>query len=55
MGRNFKKESNWRKKKYKRLVVDVDFDYATKFLEKLQSNEIGFSEWVKNKIDEYMS
>ncbi len=54
MERNLKKESDWRKKKYKRLVVDVDIDYGNKFIEKLQSEGIKYSDFIKTKIDEYM-
>lgn len=55
MERNLKKESDWRKKKYKRLVVDVDIDYGNKFVEKLQSEGIKYSDFIKGKIDEYMN
>ena len=33
--RNLKKESEWRKKKYKRYVVDVEKDLAEEFSKKL--------------------
>ena len=54
MARNFKNESELRKKKYKRLVADIEFSYGNKFIEKLQSEKITFSEWLKKIIDEYM-
>ena len=44
MERNLKKESDWRKQKYKRLVVDVNLDYGIKY-----------SDFIKEKIDEYMN
>ncbi len=55
MERNLKKESDWRKQKYKRLVVDVNLDYGNKFIEKLQSEGIKYSDFIKEKIDEYMN
>lgn len=54
MSRDIKKESEWRKKKYKRLVVDVDKDTAEQFQQKLQDNEITYSEWVKDHIKKYL-
>lgn len=48
--RNLKKETEWRKSKYKRLVVDVDKDTAEKFLKILEKSEKTYSEWVKENI-----
>ena len=50
MARNLKKENEWRKQKYKRFVVDVDIDTAKAFQEKLNANNITYSEFVKEKI-----
>ncbi len=50
MERNLKKESDWRKQKYKRLVVDVNLDYGNKFIEKLQSEGIKYSDFIKEII-----
>ena len=55
MERNLKKESVSRTKKQKRLVVDVNLDYGNKFIEKLQSEGIKYSDFIKEKIDEYMN
>lgn len=48
--RDLKKETEWRKNKYKRLVVDVDKDIAEKFLQRLESEGKNYSEWVKENI-----
>lgn len=48
--RDLKKETEWRKNKYKRLVVDVDKDIAEKFLEELKRDGKSYSEWVKENI-----
>ena len=52
MSRDLKKESEWRKSKYKRLVVDVDKNIAEKFLKKIKKP---YSIWVKEKIDEELT
>ena len=54
MTRDLKKENEWRKNKYKRFVVDVDKNTAEKFQEKLQNDEITYSEWVKEHIEKYL-
>ncbi len=54
MARDIKKETEWRKNKYKRLVVDVDKDIAEQFQEKLKKDEITYSEWVKEHIKKYL-
>lgn len=48
--RDLKKETEWRKNKYKRLVVDVDKDIAEKFLKRLESEGKTYSEWAKENI-----
>ena len=54
MARDFKKETEWRKNKYKRLVVDVDKEVAEAFLNMLQKEQKKYSEWVKEKIESYL-
>jgi hypothetical protein len=54
MARDLKKETEWRKNKYKRLVVDVDKEIAEIFLNKLQKDQKNYSEWVKEKIENYL-
>ena len=48
--RDLKKETEWRKNKYKRLVVDVDKNIAEKFLKILENEGKTYSEWVKENI-----
>lgn len=52
--RDFKKETEWRKNKYKRLVADVDKDIANKFQEQLKKDNIKFSDWIKENIKNYL-
>lgn len=54
MSRNIKKETEWRKNKYKRFVVDVDKEIAEQFQEKLKSENIIYSDWVKSHIEKYL-
>ena len=52
--RNLKKENEWRKNKYKRLIVDVDKNIAEIFLKKLSENKISYSAWVKENIQKFL-
>lgn len=52
--RDIKKESEWRKTKYKRFVVDVDKETAEEFQKKLQEENITYSDWVKQHIKKYL-
>mgnify|MGYP004559290951 FL=1 len=52
--RNLKKENEWRKNKYKRLIVDVDKNIAEIFLKKLAENKISYSAWVKENIQKFL-
>ena len=54
MSRNLKKETEWRKTKYKRFVVDVDKDIAEQFQERLKEENTTYSEWVKVHIEKYL-
>ena len=48
--RNYVNEAKWRKNRYKRRVLDL-LDKDNDKLEKiLQKRNIGFSEWVKERI-----
>ena len=50
--RDYKKESEWEKNKYKRLTVKMEREKAEKFIQKLDGKE--YSVWIKEKIDEYL-
>ena len=51
MPRNYKKESEWENKKYKRLVAKIDRELAEKFLENLKKP---YSVWVKEEIENFL-
>lgn len=52
--RNLKKETEWRKNKYKRFVVDIDKNIAEQFSKKLQDDGKAYSEWVKENVEKYL-
>ena len=52
MSRDFKKEGEWEKQKYKRLVAKVDIEVADKFLKKLGNKP--YAIWLKEKINEFL-
>lgn len=54
MKRDLKKETEWRKNKYKRYVVDVEKDTAEEFTTKLNEDGKTYSEWVKGHIKKYL-
>lgn len=54
MARDIKKETEWRKTKYKRFVVDVDKDTAEQFQDKLKIDGMSYSVWVKEHIKKYL-
>lgn len=54
MSRNIKKETEWRKTKYKRFVVDVDKYIAEQFSSKLEKDGTTYSNWVKENITKYL-
>lgn len=52
--RDLKKETEWRKNKYKRFVVDIDKNIAEQFSSKLEKDGKAYSEWVKEHIKKYL-
>ena len=52
MARDYEKESAWRKKKYIRLVADVDAELGARFKEKLAADNLTYADWLREKIKE---
>lgn len=52
--RNYKKESEWQKKKYKRLVADVNHSTNDKLQEKLSKDNKTFKQWLSEMIENYI-
>jgi hypothetical protein len=55
MGRNYENEAAWAKKKYTRLLANIDKNTAETFKLKLSENNITYSQWLKERIAEYIS
>ena len=51
MSRDYKKESEWENKKYKRLVAKIDKNLAEEFLQNLDKP---YAVWLKEKIEKYL-
>lgn len=49
MSRNYEKETQWEKEKYKRLVAKIDKNIAEEFLNKIDKP---YAVWLKEKIYE---
>ena len=49
MSRNYEKEKQWEKGKYKRLVAKIDKNLVENFLNKLDKP---YAVWLKEKINE---
>lgn len=49
MSRNYEKENQWEKDKYKRLVAKIDKEIAEEFLNKIKKP---YATWLKEKINE---
>lgn len=50
--RNYIKESEWRKKKYKRIAVDLDVEVAERFLNKLDKPA---AIWIREQIEKFLN
>lgn len=51
MSRDYRKETEWENKKYKRLVAKIDKNLAEEFLQKLDKP---YAIWPKEKIEKYL-
>lgn len=51
MSRNYNKEMEWEKNKYKRLVAKIDKNLADDFLNKL---DIPYAVWLKEQIENFL-
>lgn len=52
--RNVKKETEWRKKNYKRLEIKVRKEKAEKFIKKLQEENKSVNGWGNEQIKKYL-
>lgn len=54
MPRNYAKESNWAAGKYGRLSAQLDKSLVEEFKSKLESQNLSYASWLKDRIKEYM-
>lgn len=54
MGRNYEKEAKWKKEKYCRILADIEKEKGEKFKEKLRKENRSVSDFINEKIDEYL-
>lgn len=52
--RNLKKEAEWERQKYKRYQYRCPKDVSEQLDEKLKSDKLTFSQWLKEKIEQYL-
>lgn len=52
--RNLKKEAEWEKNKYKRYQYKCNKETAKEFDNKLLTENISFSTWLRQRIKEYL-
>ena len=50
--RNYQKEAEWKKKKYKNMKADIDKDLAEKFLNVLDEP---YAAWLKKQMNNYIN
>lgn len=53
--RNYKNEAQWKKKKYTRILADIDKELGDKLKEKLKNNNKSISEWIKENAEKYLN
>lgn len=55
MSRNYKKEAEWAKKKYCRILIDIDREIGERFKEKAREENKSYSEILKEFIKTYIN
>lgn len=54
MGRNYKKESAWQKRKYDLIKANIDKDLGSKLRLKLKKENITIAYWITNNAEKYV-
>lgn len=52
MARNYEKEIEWHKNKYKRIAVHLDVNVVDEFKAELKKRNITMADWVRSKIEQ---
>lgn len=55
MSRNYEKEREWAKKKYTRVLADIDKDLAEELKVKLKENNISIASWITENAKKYLN
>ncbi len=54
MTRDYKKEREWEQQKYTRLHTKISKETGERFKAKLESDNLKYTEWLMQQIDEYL-
>ena len=54
MSRNYKKENEWAKKKYTRVLADIDKELGEKLKEKLKEENKSIASWITENAKKYI-
>lgn len=52
--RDLKKESEWRKNKYTRVLADLDKELGDKLKDKLKTEGKSVSDWIRENAEKYI-
>ena len=54
MARNYKKESEWAKQKYTRILADVDKELGDELKQKLKNEGKSIASWITENAKKYL-
>lgn len=54
MSRNYKKENEWAKNKYTRILGDIDKELGEELKEKLKEENISIASWITECAKKYL-
>ena len=54
MARNYKKEAEWQKEKYKRIELRVEKELGEQFIELIEKQGISRNQWGSEQIKKYL-
>lgn len=54
MSRNYKKENEWAKQKYTRILADIDKDLGIELKEKLKNEGRSIASWITENAKKYL-
>lgn len=54
MARDLKKQAEWQKARYTRILADIDKNLGIEFKEKIANDKISISKWMTEEIKKYL-